>query len=64
MLIKSVPGNVSLESMLTEIRKLRATRAIGLPSDLFADIARRSSLAGAPGLWSNPHRTCATIPSR
>jgi hypothetical protein len=28
-LIKSVPGNVSLESMLTEIRKLRAVRAIG-----------------------------------
>lgn len=30
-LIKSVPGNVSLDSMLTEIRKLRAVRAIGLP---------------------------------
>jgi hypothetical protein len=27
-LIKSVPGNVSLESMLTEIRKLRAVRAV------------------------------------
>ncbi|MFY1621568.1 Tn3 family transposase [Micromonospora sp. WMMD735] len=41
VLIKSVPGNVSLESMLTEIRKLRAARAIGLPGDLFADVAPR-----------------------
>ncbi len=38
---ESVPGNVSLESMLTEIRKLRAVRAIGLPGDLFADVAPR-----------------------
>ncbi|MBT8227336.1 MAG: Tn3 family transposase [Dactylosporangium sp.] len=38
-LIKSVPGSVSLESMLTEIRKLRAARAIGLPHDLFAEVA-------------------------
>jgi hypothetical protein len=40
-LIKSVPGNVSLESMLTEIRKLRAARAIGLPGELFTDVAPR-----------------------
>jgi len=40
-LITSVPGNVSLDSMLTEIRKLRAVRAIGLPAALFADIAPR-----------------------
>ncbi|MEU4607431.1 DUF4158 domain-containing protein [Kribbella sp. NPDC023972] len=38
-LVKATPGNVSLESMLTEIRKLRAVRAIGLPADLFADVA-------------------------
>jgi TnpA family transposase len=38
-LIKSVPGNVSLETMLTEIRKLRAVRAVGLPAGLFADVA-------------------------
>jgi len=37
-LIKSVPGNVSLDSMLTEIRKLRA---VGLPAGLFADVAPR-----------------------
>jgi TnpA family transposase len=40
-LIKSVPGNVSLESMLTEIRKLRAVRAVSLPGGLFADVAPR-----------------------
>ena len=37
-LIKSVPGNVSLESMLTEIAKLDAVRAAGLP-----DAAKASS---------------------
>lgn len=40
-LIKSEPGNVSLESMMTEIGKLEAVRAIGLPADLFADVAPR-----------------------
>lgn len=38
-LIKSMPGNVSLESMMTEINKLEAVRAIGLPAGLFADAA-------------------------
>ena len=38
-LIKSVPGNVSLESMLTEIGKLDAVRAAGLPDGVFAGIA-------------------------
>ena len=38
-LIKSVPGNVSLESMLTEISKLDAARAAGLPDGLFSGIA-------------------------
>lgn len=38
-LVKSVPGNMSLETMLTEIRKLRAVRAVGLPVGLFADVA-------------------------
>lgn len=40
-LIKSEPSNVSLESMMTEIGKLEAVRAIGLPGDLFADVAPR-----------------------
>ncbi|WP_413102532.1 hypothetical protein [Streptomyces sp. Inha503] len=38
-LIRAMPGNVSLESMLREIRKLRSIRAIGLPATLFADVA-------------------------
>ncbi|MGY4765285.1 hypothetical protein ACXC9Q_00040 [Kribbella sp. CWNU-51] len=38
-LVKSDPGNVRLESMLIEIRKLRAVRAIGLPPGLFSDVA-------------------------
>ena len=38
-LIKSVPGNLSLESMLTEIGKLDAVRAAGLPDGVFAGIA-------------------------
>ncbi|KPI20518.1 hypothetical protein OK006_9484 [Actinobacteria bacterium OK006] len=37
--IKEAPGNVSLETMLTEIDKLLAVRAIGLPPDLFTDVA-------------------------
>ena len=40
-LIKSVPGNVSLESMLTEIAKLDAVRAVELPDGLFVDVAPR-----------------------
>ena len=38
-LIKAAPGNVSLDTMLVEISKLEAIRAIGLPVDLFADVA-------------------------
>lgn len=46
--VKEAPGNVSLETMLTEIDKLLAVRAIGLPRDLFIDVAEgRGGLAGA-----------------
>ncbi|GAB2460232.1 Tn3 family transposase [Streptomyces incanus] len=38
-LVRAMPGNVSLESMLREIRKLTAIQAIGLPASLFADVA-------------------------
>lgn len=38
-LIKAMPGKISLESMLREISKLTAIRAIGLPEGLFADVA-------------------------
>ena len=38
-LVKSVPGNVSLESLLVEIDKLHAVRRIDVPSVVFADTA-------------------------
>lgn len=44
-LIKSVPGNVSLESMLTEIGKLDAVRTAGLPDGVFAGIAPKVTTA-------------------
>lgn len=56
-LIKSAPGNVSLESMMIEIRKLAAARSIGLPPGLFADVAPKV-LAGRR--WKRP-LTCARI---
>ncbi|MDQ3677996.1 MAG: Tn3 family transposase [Actinomycetota bacterium] len=37
--IKAPPGNVSLDTMLVEIAKLEAIRAIELPGDLFAGVA-------------------------
>jgi hypothetical protein len=40
-LIKAATGNVSLSSMLTEISRLEAVRAIGLPAGLFADVASK-----------------------
>jgi hypothetical protein len=39
--IKADPGDVSLDSMLTEIERLLAVRAVGLPAGVFADIAPR-----------------------
>jgi DNA-binding Lrp family transcriptional regulator len=40
-LIKAAPGNVSLGTMLVEISKLEAIRAIALPADLFDGIDAR-----------------------
>lgn len=37
--IRSEPGNVSLNTMLTEIATLQAVRTMGLPADVFADVA-------------------------
>ncbi|MFQ6397922.1 hypothetical protein ACLMAJ_31335 [Nocardia sp. KC 131] len=37
--IRSDPGAVGLNTMLTEIAKLEAVRAIGLPDGAFADVA-------------------------
>ena len=36
--IRADPGNVSLDSMLTEIERLLAVRSVGLPPGLFADV--------------------------
>ncbi len=38
-MIKDAPGNVSPETMLSEINKLVAVRAIGLPPGLFGGVA-------------------------
>ena len=37
--VKEAPGSVSLETMLTEIDKLRAVRAIGVSPSVFGDVA-------------------------
>lgn len=37
--VRQPPGNVSLTTLLSEISKLRAVRALGLPSGVFAGIA-------------------------
>jgi len=39
--IRAAPGNVSLNTTREEVAKLAAIRSIGLPEDLFADIAPR-----------------------
>ncbi|WP_228640365.1 DUF4158 domain-containing protein [Microtetraspora sp. AC03309] len=60
-LIKSAPGNVSLESMMTEIRKLTAARSIELPPGLFATWRPRCWRPGGPGRrWKRPP-TCVRI---
>lgn len=48
--IKSVPGLVSLDSMLTEVDKLRAVRAVGVPATALADMAPKV-VAGWPA-WA------------
>jgi hypothetical protein len=39
--IRSEQSNVSLNTMLAEVAKLEAVRAVGLPTDVFADVAPR-----------------------
>lgn len=58
-LIKSMPGNVSLESMLAEIRKLRAARGVGLPPRLFADVAPKVLAGWRARCAVESPRTCA-----
>jgi TnpA family transposase len=40
-LVKSAPGNLSLDSMLAEIHKLEELRRFALPAGLFSDVAPR-----------------------
>ena len=40
--LRSGPGGVSLDSLLAELGKLRRIRALGLPADLFDDVAPKS----------------------
>lgn len=58
-LVKAMPGNVSLESMLREIRKLTAIRAIGLPASLLADVAPKVLASWRQRARSNRRLTCA-----
>jgi hypothetical protein len=39
--LKADPDAVSLDAVLTEIRKLQAVRALRLPADLFADVSEK-----------------------
>ena len=47
--IKTDPGNVSLDSLLEEIAKLKAVRAVGLPGGLFADVGTGGHCLAGPG---------------
>jgi len=61
--IKQEPGNVSLDTMLTEIDKLAAVRAVGLPVGLFEDVAPKM-VEGRPALQSRRHRIYASTRNR
>lgn len=67
--IKTDPGNVSLDSTLAEIDKLKAVRAVGLPPDLFADVSpkvvsswrARAAVESPSHLRSHPGPTRAAL---
>jgi hypothetical protein len=63
-LIKAAPGNVSLDTMLTEISKLEAIRAIGLPSACSRTFPQRSSPDGGPAQRSSRQVTFAGTRNR
>jgi len=58
--IRDEPGNVIVKTI--EQFKLGATRAVGLPNDLFAGVARRCWRAGGPG--SRPRGPATRAPTR
>jgi hypothetical protein len=57
--LKEAAGSVSLETMLTEIDKLLAVRAIGIGPGVFGDIAPSIVAAWRSGRWSSRRRICA-----
>ena len=67
--IRDEPGNVSVKTIGQEAFKLGAIRAVGLPDDLFADVApkvlagwRARVAAEAPShLRSHPHEVMVTV---
>ena len=59
-LIKASAGNVSLASMLTEISRLEAVRAIGLPTGCSPTSRRKWWQPGGHARPWSPRRTCAT----
>ncbi|MGI8413723.1 MAG: Tn3 family transposase [Solirubrobacteraceae bacterium] len=69
--IRADPGGVSLNTMLVEVEKLLAVRAVGLPAGMFADIApkilaawRGRAAAEAPShLRAHPTATRMTLVS-
>jgi len=62
--LKTDPGPAGLESVLAEIAKLRWPRAIGLPSDLFADVSPKAHQGTASECRLKNPTSCAGIPSR
>lgn len=62
--IKSVPGSVSLDSMLMEIDKLRAVRRSAFPQPRWRTWRRRLSPGGVHGRWWRPRRTWPGTPRR
>jgi hypothetical protein len=67
--IRSDAGDVSLNTMLTEIAKLEAVRAVGLPAGLFADVApwvlagwrARAAVEAPSHLRSHPEPVTLTL---
>ena len=61
-LIKAAPGAVSLDSLLNEIDRLSSVRSVGLPAELFHDVAggvvsgwRSRAVVESPShLWTHP----------
>lgn len=55
--LKADPGQVSLETLLREVKKLAGVTALQLPPGLFADCSERLVEAGGPGPRGRTRRT-------